>query len=219
MTIYVRCRCLAIFFAVLATCCFGQRSTGTIAGSVQDPSGAGLPDAAITIQNTATGLERSTVSNNEGFYTVTALPAGPYSVTVKKVGFQVLSVPSIVLQVDQQATVNAVMQLGTLSETVSVTGTASPVDVRSATLNTVITQKMTTDLPLNGRNVMHLLRVPIPRWPTYCRIPMLSRSLVFRRTTMEPSSPAAAAVWSTLSRDPGATHCTAALSSIFAMVK
>jgi hypothetical protein len=78
---------------------------------------------------------------------------------VKREGFQTYSVPSIVLQVDQQATVNAALQVGAVTESVTITGTVAPVDTRGATLNTVITEKMMNDLPLNGRNVMQLLRL------------------------------------------------------------
>ncbi|MEJ7605279.1 MAG: hypothetical protein WKF37_03205 [Bryobacteraceae bacterium] len=84
-------------------------------------------------------------------------PAGPYSVLVKREGFQSYSITSLVLQVDQQARVNAALQVGAVTENVTVWG--GPVDTRSATLNTVITEKMMNDLPLNGRNVMQLLRL------------------------------------------------------------
>ena len=78
---------------------------------------------------------------------------------MKREGFQTYSVPSVVLQVDQQATVNAALQVGAVSESVTVEGTVAPVDTRGATLNTVINEKMMNDLPLNGRNVMQLLRL------------------------------------------------------------
>lgn len=139
--------------------CLAQRSTATISGLVRDPSGSPVPDAVITIRNTATGVDREARSNQDGLYTVTALVAGPYSVTVRREGFQAYSVPSVVLQVDQQATVNAELQVGTLTETVSVVGAVAPVDTRGATLNTVITEKMMNDLPLNGRNVLQLMRI------------------------------------------------------------
>jgi len=155
----VRHYIFAILFLAFAQEGFSQRSTATIAGSVQDQSGTAIPGALITVRNTATGVERETRSNQEGFYTITALPAGPYSVAVKREGFQIYSVPSVVLQVDQEATVNAALQVGAVTESVTVTGSVTPVDTRGATLNTVITEKMMNDLPLNGRNVMQLLRL------------------------------------------------------------
>lgn len=150
---------VATLFLLTVFIAFGQRSTATIAGSVRDASSSPVPDAAIVVRNTATGVEREVKSNAEGFYTITALRAGPYSVSVKREGFQTFVVPSLVLQVDQQATVNADLQVGTVSETVNVEGSVTPVDTRTATLNTVITEKMMNDLPLNGRNVLQLMRV------------------------------------------------------------
>lgn len=150
---------LMLTLAAMGVPCFGQRSTATIAGSVQDQSGSPVPDASITARNAATGVERETRSNQDGFYTLTALPAGQYSVSITREGFQSYSVQSVVLQVDQQANVTATLQVGAVTESVTITSAIAPVDTRTATLNTVITQKMMNDLPLNGRNVMQLLRL------------------------------------------------------------
>jgi len=123
----------AVLLLVAAQYGFSQRSTATIAGTIQDQQRSSVPDATITVRNTATGIERETRSNQAGFYSITALPAGPYSVSVKREGFQTYSVPSVVLQVDQEATVNAVLQVGAVTESVTITGTVLPVDTRGAT--------------------------------------------------------------------------------------
>jgi hypothetical protein len=136
-----------------------QRATASVSGLITDASGAPVPDAQIRVRNLATAVERAAVSNDIGFYTVTALPAGPYSITVSKQGFSTYGVPELVLQVDQHATANAELQVGTVTESVSVVGTAAQVDTRNSTLNTVINSQMVNDLPLNGRNVLQLLRV------------------------------------------------------------
>jgi hypothetical protein len=99
------------------------------------------------------------LSNESGFFSITALPAGPYSISVTQAGFSAYTVPELVLQVDQRATVNVELQIGAVAETVDVVGSAAAVDTRTSTLNTVINQRMVTDLPLNGRNVLQLLRV------------------------------------------------------------
>ena len=144
---------------VLAVPSFGQRQTASIAGSVTDGSGAPVPGAKVAVRNLATSIARETNSNNDGFYTVTALPAGRYSVTVSKEGFSTFGIPEIALQVDQNASANAQLQVGAVTETINVVGQAAAVDTRTATLNTVITNQMMTDLPLNGRNVLQLLRI------------------------------------------------------------
>ncbi len=153
----------ALVLLILLNCVAGpalaQRATASIAGSIVDASGAAVPGANVLLKNLATGIERSVESNDLGFYTVTALPAGPYSITVAKAGFQTQTVPQLVLEVDQNATLNLTLKVGAVSEAVSVVAEALAVDTRTATLNTVITQKQIADLPLNGRNVFQLMQL------------------------------------------------------------
>jgi len=144
---------------VFALPALAQRQTASIAGSVTDASGAPVPGAKVSVKNLATGIARDTVSNDSGYYTVTALGAGRYQVAVTKEGFSTFGIPEIVLQVDQSATANAALQVGAVSESINVVGQAAAVDTRSSTLNTVMNNQMMTDLPLNGRNVLQLLRV------------------------------------------------------------
>src|SRR5262249_34108819 len=67
---------------------FGQRATASVAGSIADGTGATVPGAHVSVRNLFTSTERSVESNDLGYYVITALPAGPYSLTVKKPGFQ-----------------------------------------------------------------------------------------------------------------------------------
>ena len=118
-----------------------------------------MPEASIVIRHVGTGIERTVSSSEDGNYVATALPAGTYAITVRRVGFQIYNVADLTLQVDQQATLNVELQVGSVTDTVNVTADAAAVDVRSATLNTVINQTMINDLPLNGRNVLQLMRL------------------------------------------------------------
>ncbi len=152
-------RSLLIYVLALALPALAQRQTASIAGSVTDASGAPVPAAKVSVKNLATGIARDTVSNDGGYYTVTALGAGRYQITVTKEGFSTFGIPEIVLQVDQSATANAALQVGAVSESINVVGQAAAVDTRNSTLNTVMNNQMMTDLPLNGRNVLQLLRV------------------------------------------------------------
>lgn len=138
---------------------YSQRATASLAGTVSDPSGAPVPAAKVIVRNLETGIERTTISNDSGIYSLAALPVGGYSIAVSKEGFSTFTVPSLVLQVDQNATLNAQLQVGSVTESVNVVDAAAIVDTRTATLNTVINRAMVTDLPLNGRNVLQLLRV------------------------------------------------------------
>lgn len=136
-----------------------QRATASVAGSVTDASQAAVPGASILVRNLDTGVERTVESNDLGYYAIPALPAGPYSITVSKVGFQTNSISRVVLVVDQAATFNVALKVGALAETVEVSADAAIVDTRTATLNTVINQKQITELPLNGRNVLQLMQL------------------------------------------------------------
>jgi len=152
-------RSLLLGSMTLTALLWAQRDTAMIAGQVRDSSRSAIPGAKITVKDAARNLERTTVSNNEGFYVVPALPAGAYSIAVTAQGFQSHNIPSLTLQVDQQATVDVELKVGAVSESVTVQANAAAVDTRSATLNTVVNQTMMTDLPLNGRNVLQLMRL------------------------------------------------------------
>ena len=115
-----------------------QRTTASIAGHIRDSSGAAIPEATIVVRHVGTGVERTVSSSGEGNYVATALPAGTYAITVRREGFQVYNVADLTLQVDQQATLNVELQVGSVSDTVNVTADASAIDLRTATLNTVI---------------------------------------------------------------------------------
>src|SRR5947207_518899 len=115
-----------------------QRTTASVAGSIVDATGASVPSAQVVVRNLSTGAERTVESNELGYYVVTALPAGPYSLTVKKAGFQSQSVTDLVLVVDQNATINITLTVGAITEAVSVLAEAAAIDTRTATLSTVI---------------------------------------------------------------------------------
>ena len=138
---------------------FAQRSTASVAGSIVDASESAVPSASVVARNLATGVERTVESNHLGYYAVPALPAGLHSVTVSKMGFQTQTVPELLLEVDQNATINISLKVGAVSESVSVTAEAAMIDTRTATLNTVINQQQINDLPLNGRNVLQLMQL------------------------------------------------------------
>src|SRR5436190_5345502 len=135
-----------------------QRTTASVTGSIVDASESAVPRARVVVRNLATGVETSVESNDLGYYVAPALPAGQYSLSFSKTGFQTQTVPQLVLEVDQNATINITMKVGAVSETVTVNGETVDVATRTATLNTVINQKQISELPLNGRNVLQLMQ-------------------------------------------------------------
>lgn len=144
--------CLTISNALLA-----QRSSATITGNVTDPSGALIPEAVITAVQMETRQSATTQSSAGGLYVLPNLPPGPYRLRVERQGFQSYVREDIVLQVDQSATVNVTLNVGSQAESITVSGEAALVDVRSQTLTTTITPQIIKELPLNGRNMLQLL--------------------------------------------------------------
>ncbi|MCX6602088.1 MAG: carboxypeptidase regulatory-like domain-containing protein [Acidobacteria bacterium] len=128
-------------------------------GSIVDSSSAAVPGASVTVRSLETGVERSVKTSEHGLYVIPALPAGSYSMSIGKAGFQTLNVPKMVMTVDQNATVNLTLTVGVVSESVNVVSDAVIVDTRTASLNTVINQKQIAELPLNGRNVLQLMQL------------------------------------------------------------
>jgi carboxypeptidase family protein/TonB-dependent receptor-like protein len=160
---YLRLVILSVIALISSQCFAGlvlaQRTTASVAGSITDESGAAVPGAEVVAHNLATMVERSVISNTLGYYVLTALPAGRYSLTVRKTGFQSQVLPEMLLEVDQNATVNLSLKIGSISETVNVSVEAAALDTRTATLNTVINQKQIGELPLNGRNILQLMQL------------------------------------------------------------
>jgi hypothetical protein len=155
---------LAFAFAMAAVIALGvpayaQIDSGSLTGTVTDPSGAIVPEATVTITNADTGTSRTTVSNQAGSYSVPSLPPGKYNVSVSKAGFSTAQQSGLTLQVAQVATVDITLQVGNVSEKVVVSSTASALSTTDASLGTVISEKAVTDLPLNGRQFSQLLQL------------------------------------------------------------
>ena len=130
--------------------------TGKIVGSVTDPSGAPVLGAKVSITNTATNDVRTDTSDGNGNYTFPVLSIGNYSIKVEAPGFQTYEQQNIVLQVDQNITVNAVLHVGATTQVVEVTGAPPSIDLVDATVSHVVDQQRMVDLPLNGRDSLQL---------------------------------------------------------------
>lgn len=135
---------------------WGQISTGTIVGVVEDSTGAVVPNAEITLRQTGTGETRHTRTTGSGEFHVPFLQVGQYTVTVAAGGFKTKAVTGITLQVDQTANLRIAIEVGAASETVEVTGAAPLVDSSTSSLGQVIENKQILDMPLNGRNPFSL---------------------------------------------------------------
>jgi len=147
----------ALFFSANAQ----TTTVGTISGTVRDQKGAVVPRAEVSIQDERTGIVRSVHSDDNGFYLVESLPAGRYTVSTAPSGFKKTVAQSVDLHVTENKVVNLDLQVGQMSETVTVSSDAAPVETRSGEVSSLITEKQVTELPLNGRNYAQLaLMVP-----------------------------------------------------------
>jgi hypothetical protein len=147
-------RCLALVSAllVLATYSFAQNATGTIDGRVTDASGAAIPAAAITIENTATNIKLATRTNGEGRFLQRYLLPGTYTLTVEKSGFQRYIQTGILLDVEQTITIPVPMKVGDVSTSIEVSANTAQLTTENGTITTTLGTQAVLDLPLQGRN-------------------------------------------------------------------
>jgi len=129
----------------------GQESTGTISGTVTDPSGALIPQAAITVTQTQTGATRKEATNSNGLFAVTNLAVGNYTLTAEARGFKKFEANQIRLDVNDRLTIPVRLEIGGTTETVSVNESGAQLQTESAELSDLIGARQTQALPLNGR--------------------------------------------------------------------
>ena len=115
------------------------QATAQMSGTVRDTSGAVLPGVTVTVTQVETSVTRTAVTDETGAYLLPNLPTGPYKLQVSLQGFRTFERTGIVLQVGATPTINVVLAVGNVEETVSVEGAAPLVDVRSAGISNVTT--------------------------------------------------------------------------------
>jgi hypothetical protein len=151
------CGGLMVMFLMIggATPLLSQTDTARIQGLVTDLSDAVVPNAAITVTNTATNAVAKATSDGSGSFSVNALPVGTYSVVTTAAGFGIVT-QHLTLTVSQVQELNVKLTSGTVSQTVEVTESLPLVQTSSSETGTVINDRQLSDLPLNGRNFTQL---------------------------------------------------------------
>jgi hypothetical protein len=152
-------RCQYFYVALLAASLWtvsllAVGPTGSIIGTVIDPSGAVVPKAHVAVRNQETGAKRTVQTNDDGDYSVPLLPPGVYEVTAEMVGFRRSVYSNVRLDVDQAARADFVLQLGRPTDVVVVTGAPPLVQTDTSTLGQVINRRQVSELPLNERNFL-----------------------------------------------------------------
>ncbi|PYS13524.1 MAG: hypothetical protein DMG15_10865, partial [Acidobacteria bacterium] len=148
---------LVLLISVLTSVTVWGQATAEISGSIRDQSNAVLPGVEISVTQTDTGISRTTVSNETGFYVLSNLAPGPYRLEAALPGFRTYVQSGIVLQVNTSPVINVVLQVGQVSEQIEVQANAALVDTRNSAVGAVIENERVLELPLNGRNVTDLI--------------------------------------------------------------
>ena len=148
----IRLTLLLVLFSALPL--FASGPTGTITGTISDPSGAVIPRARVVVHNEGTNATREAWSNDDGDYTVTLLPPGRYSVAVESTGFRRSIIHGVNLDVDQTVRVDFALVVGKVTENVTVNETPPIVQTDTSTLGHVVNNRLVQDLPLNQRNFL-----------------------------------------------------------------
>src|SRR5579862_1721095 len=133
------------------------QSVSQISGTVKDATGSAVPGASVTVTQTDTGVTRTATSDSSGVYSLPSLPLGPYRMEVKKEGFSIYAQSGIVLQVDSAPTIDPVLKVGAVTETVQVEAAAAMVETHSTGIGQVVNQQQVVELPLNGRQITQLI--------------------------------------------------------------
>src|SRR5882762_5645761 len=150
-----------LFFALSSVDVWAQ-ATAQISGSVRDQSGAVLPGAEVTATQTDTGIARTTITNETGSYVLSNLAIGPYRFEAALPGFRTYVQTGIVLQVNSSPVINAVLQVGQVSEQVEVQANAALVETQNTSVGQVVDNQRVLDLPLNGRQAQELILLSGP---------------------------------------------------------
>ena len=151
---------IAIFlFQPLSRSLMAQTTTSTIEGTVTDANGAVVAGAEVKVSGTTLGAERTTTTNEEGFYRLAALPAGSYTLTFSGSGFESYR-STVELTVNRVVTFDVQMKVGKVGEIVDVTADTQPlVEPNSSSTGATVTPRQITEFPVNGRNYLDLMQL------------------------------------------------------------
>jgi hypothetical protein len=133
-------------------------TTGSISGTVTDPSKAVVAGATVVVKNNATGIENTAISTDNGTFSVPALPSGIYTVTITAASFKKTMLNDVKVNVGTPSNVNVELEVGAVTETVTITGAGGELlQTQSATVGTTITGRQITELPFASRDALDLV--------------------------------------------------------------
>ena len=149
--------CLLMVLLLSAHVAFGQAQSNAadLQGTVKDSTGAVVANATVTARNPATNISKNATTNEEGFYRIINLPPGDYEVSVEAASFKKAVIPKVTVTVGQRAELNVALELGQLSESVTISdATSEVVETSKTAVATTIDQQRINNLPINERNYL-----------------------------------------------------------------
>ncbi len=176
---------LVLFVAVSST--YAQETRGNIAGRVLDEQGAAMPGVSVTVTNVDTNVSTSLVTNTTGYYEAPLLLPGNYRVAAELTGFKTTVRTGITLAVRQQIAVDVTLAVGTISETVTVSGQAPILDTSVLTTGQNLDRRSVESLPMFS-NMPALLTRFVPGVNSSAAVPYVAQGFV-NRTSSDTSSP------------------------------
>src|SRR5260370_21924743 len=134
-----------------------QTVSGTLAGHINDSTGAFIPNVTVTAKNAETNLVREGVTNNEGYYALPFLPLGTYEVSASLKGFQPQVKKDVIIDLNRNTICDFAMKPSTVTESVEVTSQTPIIEMAQGDVKATLTQKEVEDTPLAGRNFISLV--------------------------------------------------------------
>jgi hypothetical protein len=146
-----------VAFIVWNTAVVAQAPTGSIYGTITDPSGAVVANANVTATSVRTGVAKTLQANSSGEYTFLVLDPGDYTVAAQAIGFESQTQSGVRLDASQSVHVNFALRIGSTDQNINVEATTTLVDTRESQIGETVDQRRIEELPLNGRNAYDLL--------------------------------------------------------------
>src|SRR5436305_3096710 len=147
---------LLVISLLIAFPIIGETNKGAITGTVMDPNGLPVAGAKVTITNEATGVAITQTTSSAGVYTANTLEPALYDIRVEAANFKKALIQKVKVDTASTATVNVSVEIGTVSEEVTITGDTQTVNADSGTISQTVTERQLRDLPLNNRSVLEL---------------------------------------------------------------
>ena len=142
-----------------ATGAFAQSPTATITGIVRDPQGAVIPGVQVTAISTATQQKTVYTTNDDGLFSLRQLSIGQYVIEAEKAGFRRFVRRGLVLTTGQNLELDIALEVGAVSESVTITGSATLLETRTSDVSQLVEAKAVEDLPLGDRRSLNLIQM------------------------------------------------------------